>query len=119
MFFGIFLNKRTKRKKEELKKIEGEIEAKKKEIKGLKNKLREIEKLLEETKLAEFSDYLREERGELIELKRMVIALDSEFSLSSRIVRERRIENKVQVLLNKSKRMRERIDGVLDKFCRS
>ena len=119
MFFGIFLNKRTKRKKEELKKIEGEIEAKKKEIKGLKNKLREIEKLLEETKLAEFSDYLKEERGELIELKKMIIALDSEPSLSSRIVLEERIENKIQVLLSKSKRMLERIDGVLDIFCKT
>ena len=119
MGFNTFWNKHTKRKKEELKKLETEIEMKKKEIRVLKNKLREIERLLEETKLTEFSDYLREERKELTELKKMIIALDGESSFSSRIVLEERIENKIQALLNKSKEMWERIDGVLDKFCKT
>jgi len=118
MSFDIFLNKDTKRRKEKLKKLETEIEKKKKEIIFLKNKLREIEKLLEETKLVEFSDYLREERKELIELKEMVIVLDSESSFSSRIVLEERMENKVRALLNKSEEMWERVKGVVDKFCK-
>jgi vacuolar-type H+-ATPase subunit H len=96
-----------------LKILEEEISKKKEEVVSLKRKLSEIEKLLKETKLGEFSEYLREEINDLNELREMVIILDSETSFSSRIVQEERIRNKIQILLNRSRRMQERLSCVI------
>ena len=88
--------------------LEIQVKRQKKEIDSFKEKLQEIEKLLEETKLADFLEYLSHATNGLIGLEKDLESLDGK-PFSERIVVETRMMTKIAGLLNKGKEVKERI----------